>query len=132
MSVVVEAVALRSGTTADWAATDAPVLGQGELGLDTTVGDIKVGDGSTHFPSLVGTIGTVKSQGKATLATGVKVVNDAKVTTTCIILLTTQVLGTVAAPKAIAVTARSAGVSFTITSADNTDTSIIGYQIIEP
>lgn len=132
MSVVVEAVALRSGSTADWAADEAPVLGVGELGLDTTLGDIKVGDGATAFPSLPGTIGTVKSQGKATLVTGTKVVADAKVTATSIILLTVQALGTVTAPKPIAVTARSNGVSFTVTSSDNTDTSIVGYQIIEP
>jgi hypothetical protein len=43
-----------------------------------------------------------------------------------------QSLGTVATPKAIAVTARSAGASFTLTSADNTDTSVVAWQISEP
>lgn len=132
MSVIVEAVALRSGLTADWAAATAPILGVGELGLDTQTGVLKIGDGAAAFTALPGGIGNLKSEGKATLVTGAKVVNDAKVTATSIILLTTQALGTVTAPKAIAVTARSAGVSFTITSADNTDTSIVGYQIIEP
>jgi len=133
MSIQVEPVALRSGSTADWAdAAHAPVLDVGELGLDTTTGVIKVGDGSTAFPSLPGTIGNVKERGKATLVAGTKVVSSSKITTTAIVLLTVQALGTVSAPKAIAVTARSAGVSFTITSADNTDTSIVGYEIIEP
>ena len=48
------------------------------------------------------------------------------------ILLTAQSLGTVTAPKALAVTARTPGTSFTITSADATDTSVIGYTILEP
>jgi hypothetical protein len=48
------------------------------------------------------------------------------------ILLTVQSLGTVTAPKAVAVTARTAATSFTITSADNTDTSVVAYEIFEP
>lgn len=131
--VVTEAVALRSGSTADWAAATAPILEVGELGLDTTTGALKAGDGATAFASLSGgSTSSIKSMGKATLVLGTKVVADVKATATSIILLTTQALGTVAAAKAIAVTARSAGVSFTITSADATDTSIIGYVILEP
>lgn len=48
------------------------------------------------------------------------------------ILLSVQSLGTVTAPKAIAVTARTAGASFTITSADATDTSVVAWELIEP
>jgi hypothetical protein len=39
------------GTTSEWTAS-GHVLGVGELGLDTTTGDVKAGDGSTVFASL--------------------------------------------------------------------------------
>lgn len=68
--------------------------------------------------------------GRATLVGGAKVVSTANALTASNIFLTTQALGTVAAPKPIAVTARTNGVSFTITSSDATDTSVIGYQIL--
>lgn len=70
--------------------------------------------------------------GVATLAAGTKVVATTKVTANSRILLTVQALGTVTAPKAIAVTARTAGTSFTITSEDGTDTSQVAWLIIEP
>lgn len=43
------------------------------------------------------------------------------------IFLTVQTLGTVAAPQAIACTAKTPGVSFVITSFDNTDTSTVSW-----
>jgi len=46
------------------------------------------------------------------------------------IFLTVQTLGTVTAPQAIACTAKTPGVSFTITSADNTDTSTVAWLLI--
>lgn len=76
--------------------------------------------------------GTNARMGVATLVGGTKVVSNTSVTANTRILLTVQSLGTVAAPKAIAVTARSAGTSFTITSADATDTSVIAWELIEP
>lgn len=131
--VVTEAVALRSGSTADWAAATAPVLEVGELGLNTDTGALKAGDGVTAFAALSGgSTSSIKSMGKATLVLGTKVVADTHVTATAIILLTVQALGTVATPKAVDVTARTPGVSFTITSADLTETSIVGYVILEP
>lgn len=54
----IETVSVRAGTTAEWADTDAtdqdaaPVLAAGELGIDTTTGAVKIGDGTTAFPSL--------------------------------------------------------------------------------
>lgn len=69
--------------------------------------------------------------GKATLIAGTKTVATAKATATAVILLTVQALGTVATVQVLTLT-RSAGVSFTITSADATDTSVVGWQIIEP
>lgn len=49
--IAVEAVALRSGTSADWAATNL-ILGLGELGADTDTGTLKLGDGVTPWADL--------------------------------------------------------------------------------
>jgi hypothetical protein len=76
--------------------------------------------------------GTNASMGLATLAAGTVVVNTTVVSATSRIQLTVQALGTVAAPKAVAVTARTAGTSFTITSSDATDTSTVAWLIVEP
>ena len=70
--------------------------------------------------------------GTATFVAGTVTVNTTKVTANSIILLTPQTLGTILRPTGVRVTARTAGTSFTITSMDITDTSIIGYIIIEP
>lgn len=76
--------------------------------------------------------GANATSGVATLVAGTVTVNTNKVAANSRIQLTTQVLGTVAAPKAIAVTARVAGTSFTITSEDNTDTSQVAWVILSP
>lgn len=70
--------------------------------------------------------------GKVTLAAGAATVTDANVTANTEIHLTAQVLGTVTVPTALAVTARSAGTSFTITSANVVDTSVVAWEEIEP
>jgi len=75
--------------------------------------------------------GSNAKQGTATLVAGTATVANTSVTATSRIFLTVQSLGTVTSPKALGVTARSAGTSFTITSADNTDTSVIAYEIFE-
>lgn len=75
--------------------------------------------------------GTNATMGTATLVGGTVTVSNTKVTASSRIFLTIQSLGTVTSPKAIAVTARIAGTSFTITSADGTDTSVVAWQIIE-
>lgn len=76
--------------------------------------------------------GSNAKQGTATLVGGTVTVANTSVTANSRIFLTIQSLGTVAAPKAIGVTARVNGTSFTITSADGTDTSVIAYEIFEP
>lgn len=70
--------------------------------------------------------------GVATLVAGTVTVSDTSVTTSSRIFVTMQSLGTVAAPKALGVTARTASTSFTITSADATDTSVVAWELIEP
>lgn len=78
------------------------------------------------------TEGSNARQGVATLVGGTVTVANTSVTASSRIFLTLQSLGTVTAPKSIAVTGRSVGTSFTITSADATDTSVVAYQICEP
>jgi hypothetical protein len=77
--------------------------------------------------------GASARMGVATLVGGSAVVTSTNVVSaTSRIFLTVQSLGTVTAPKAVAVTARTANVSFTITSSDVTDTSVVAYLIVEP
>lgn len=71
-------------------------------------------------------------QGIVTLVGGTATVSNTHVTTNSRIFLTAQSLGTVIIPNALAVTARTASTSFTITSADSTDTSVVAYEIFEP
>lgn len=76
--------------------------------------------------------GSNATMGIATLSAGTVTVNTTKVTANSRIILTVQSLGTVSIPTVVGVTARSAGTSFTITSASITDTSVIAWIIIEP
>lgn len=128
---------LRSGTTAEWADTDAtdgaasPVLGSGEIGIDKSTGQMGVGDGTTAFPSLALKHRPYKVT-NVTLVAGTKLTNDSSVTANTIILPVLKTLGTVTAPKALACTARVVGTSYTVTSSDNTDTSVVQVLLIEP
>lgn len=76
--------------------------------------------------------GTNAKAGVATLVTGTKVVTTTAVTATSRIQLTAQSLGTVTAPSALCVSARTAGTSFTILASQATDTSVVYWEIIEP
>lgn len=75
--------------------------------------------------------GTNARSGVATLVAGTVTVANTSVTATTRIQLTAQSLGTVTAPKALGVTARTAATSFTITSADATDTSVVAWFLVE-
>lgn len=72
-------------------------------------------------------VGATAIKGKVTLVAGTKAVVDISVTTSTLVFCTVQQLGTVAAPKAIHVVV-TAGVGFTITSEDNTDTSVVAWM----
>lgn len=131
---------VRSGTTTEWADTDAtdgaaaPTLGAGELGLDTTKGQIGVGDGTTALAALL-TAGAFRKSRVTTLTAlvaGTKTVTDAAITANSVIIPVLKTLGTITAPKAVACTARTASTSYVITSADATDTSIYQVLILEP
>ncbi len=87
---------------------------------------LKVGPSATP-----GTLTTRIKHGVATLVLGTVTVGEATVTTSSRIMLSIMSLGTVAAPKALGITARVASTSFTITSADATDTSVVAWLLIE-
>jgi hypothetical protein len=70
--------------------------------------------------------------GTATMAAGTVIVNTTRVTATSVIMLTVQSLGTVSTPKSVSVVGRVVGSYFTIASEDVTDTSVVGWWIIEP
>lgn len=76
--------------------------------------------------------GSNAKMGTATLVAGTATVATTAVTANSRIFLTTQSLGTVATPMAVAVTTRNAGTDFTITSEDGTDTSVVAWMIVEP
>lgn len=123
-------VSVRARSTADWA-SGAPTLAAGEIGIDKDKGEMRIGDGSSVWADLP-ISGTKLRKGRSTLVAGTVTVAATWVTANTIFQVSHNTLGTVTAPKAVGVTARSAGVSFTITSADNTDTSSIGWIAMEP
>lgn len=121
-------------TTANLTASRALVSdGSGKVGVaTTTAAEIGYVNGVTSAiqTQLNGKQAALTS-GIATMVAGTVTVNTAAVTATTRIMLTTQVLGTVTAPKAIAVTARVASTSFTITSEDATDTSDVAWVLVQ-
>lgn len=98
------------------------------------------GQGNEQFGSIdVGRIRTIASGvsqdvtpvfGSTVLVAGTKTVAAPFVTATSAIFLSQGVLGTVTTAKSLAVTARVAGTSFTITSADVTDTSTVYWWLV--
>ena len=70
------------------------------------------------------------SAGTVALVAGTATVNTTAVTANSQIRLTCQGLGTVTAPSALCVSAKSTGVSFTILASQNTDTSTIFWEIV--
>lgn len=146
------ALTANSKTKAQWA-TDNTVLASGELGYESDTPLFKIGDGTTAWNPLgyytadadlpltnttfrceglrVAEAANGK-QGVATLVAGTKTVANTSVTANSRIFLSVQSLGTVVVATPVAVTARTPGVSFVITSAGGTDTSVIAYEIFEP
>lgn len=66
----------------------------------------------------------------AVLVGGTLTISNTSVTASTVILPVVTVLGTVTAPKALYVT-KNAGVGFTVTSADATDTSTFDWYMVE-
>ena len=76
--------------------------------------------------------GVNATMGVVTLVSGTATINTAKVTANSRIILDIQSLGTVTVPTTVGTTSRMPGVSFTITSANPADTSVISWIIFEP
>lgn len=76
--------------------------------------------------------GTNATMGVVTLVAGTATVSTTKVTANSRIFLTAQSLGTVTLGQGLAVSARSAGTSFTILSQSAVDTSVVAWHIFEP
>jgi hypothetical protein len=70
--------------------------------------------------------------GSTTLVGGTKTIANTSITANTRIFISIQQLGTVLTPKAIAITAKVPGASFTIESEDPTDTSQLAYILVEP
>jgi len=113
--------------------------GPGSSGADTVLGRTAAGVLSLSSGSLdvsgagqglrVGEAANGK-QGTGVLVAGSLVVANTSVTANSRILLTSQADG--GAPGFLRVSARTAGVSFTVTSSSGTDTSTFAYEIFEP
>ncbi|WP_202516589.1 glycosyl hydrolase family 28-related protein [Streptomyces sp. SID161] len=100
--------------------------------LSGTVNRIDPGDASVVLAgrSVVPSGGTAARMGTAVLSAGTVTVSTTAVTATSVIVLTTQTPGgTVGAPY---VHARIAGTSFTIKSTSASDTSTVGWRILDP
>lgn len=96
--------------------------------IATTGGNILV---NTAGKGLQVKAGSNARIGSSTLVGGTVTVSNTSVTANTRIFITTRTLGTVATAKAMAVTAIVANTSFTITSADATDTSVVNWMLVE-
>lgn len=134
------AIRVRRGTAATWASRN-PVLQQGEPGLDTTNGIFKLGDGITPWATLPALFsatsglsvregGAAAKMGSSTLVAGTVTVATTAVTASTRIFLSVQTAAGTAG--LLAISARVAGTSFTITSSAGTDTSTVAWLLIEP
>jgi len=105
----------------------------------TAAGDVVYADGTNYTPVHGAGLhlydGSTMRQvtpytGSATLVAGTVTVSLATVTANSRIQLTSQVDG--GTPGFLRVSARSVGVSFTITSSNGADTSTVAYSVMEP
>jgi parallel beta-helix repeat protein len=100
--------------------------------LNGIVNIISPGDGSVVLAgrTVVPATGTGARMGTAVLVGGTVTVNTTAVGAASVVMLTTQTPGgTVGTPY---VSARTAGTSFTITSSSASDTSTVGWRILDP
>jgi hypothetical protein len=126
MAIETVAVNQRVGTAAEWAASSL-VLARGERGVNSDTGEVRVGDGTNTWTNLT----SEGREGTAVLVGGTVTVNRTDITAKTIAHATCQILGTVARPQGIGVHSRVNGTSITFRSTDATDTSTIGYSLVE-
>lgn len=124
-----------SFTTNTLNATDINATGFTALAAGQTSGNFTVFGSELKIGTAGGVLKVVEganaTSGVVTLVGGTATVTTNKVTANSRIQLTPQSLGTVTAPKAVGVTARTPGTSFTVMSNDPTDTSVIAWFIVE-
>lgn len=116
----------RRGTAAEWAASSL-VLAAGERGVNTDTGETRIGDGINAWSGLTSS----GREGTAVLVGGTVTINRTDITAKTIAIASCQALGTVTRPQGIGVHARVVGTSITLRSTDATDTSTIGYILVE-
>lgn len=104
-------------------ATDGLFTAYGGLAATGNITVTSVGNGLAVIE------GTNAKQGTATLSAGTVTVANSSVTANSRIFLTSQ---SNTATGALRVSARTAGVSFVITSSNSADTGLVAYQIFEP
>lgn len=133
-----------SGTNASITTTDAVLIQAGAVnGAGTapvTANALKIlnptGASGKNFAVQAGTAGTgitnIRHGISSAMTGGAVTVSDAGATANTRYFLTAHTLGVVTIPSTYYVSARSAGVSFTITASVATDTSTIDWLAIEP
>lgn len=126
MAIKVNDVGNRTGTAAEWAASSL-VLAAGERGVNSDTGEVRIGDGTNVWSGL----SSEGREGTAVLVGGTVTVNRTDITAKTIAVASCQIRGTVARPQGIGVESRVNGTSITFRSTDATDTSTIGYILVE-
>lgn len=128
MAIESEDVDVRSGTTAEWAASTL-VPGKGELCVDTDTAEIRVGDGTNVYTSLAGRSGPFK-RGVATLVGGtVTVTGLTGVVAADLAFVACKTLGTVTVASAYKATPGTG--TLVITASAGTDTSVVSYVVFK-
>lgn len=125
------------GLSSGGAGSEASYMTFGTASAGAIVERVRIDSGGQVLIQTAGkglsiTEGSNCKMGVSTLVAGTVTVSTTAVTATSRIFITYQSLGTISLPAAIGVTARTAGTSFTITSATITDTSVIAWHIVEP
>jgi hypothetical protein len=113
-------------------ATAVGLIGVKPNVLNGTVNLLGQGDGSMTLAgrTVVPVTGTGARMGTAVLVGGTVTVNTTAIAAGSVVILTTQAPGgTVGTPY---VSARTAGTSFVITSTSSSDTSTVGWRILDP
>lgn len=107
-------------TTATSSTTTGAIISNGGI---AAAGNVALGG------KLLISTGSNASVGTATLSAGTVTVSNTAVTSSSIIFVTEQALGTVTVPSGFSIT-KTPGTSFTITASQITDTSVVGWWIV--
>lgn len=99
-------------------------------GITATTGNLTLNGVTSKINISVAAPATASVGTTAALVAGSLVVNTSAISANSLVFFTTNALGTVLIPQSYRVSARVAGVSFTIESSDATDTSTVNYWII--